>query len=43
MMIKWEAEVIYIEMAFFDGDMEEFIFMDLPEGLTIFEGVRHCI
>ena len=40
MMMKWEAEVIDIETAFLHGDMEELIFMDLPEGLNIFEGIK---
>lgn len=39
-MMNWEAEVIDIETAFLHGDMEELIFMDLPEGLNIFEGVE---
>ena len=40
MMKNWDAEVIDIETAFLHGDMEELIFMDLPEGLNIFEGVE---
>ena len=39
-MIKnWNAELIDIETAFLHGDMEELIFMDLPEGLNIIEGL----
>ena len=40
MMMNWDAEVIDIETAFLHGDMEELIFMDLPEGLNFFEGVE---
>ena len=40
-MIKnWNVELIDIETAFLHGDMEELIFMDLPEGLNIIEGIN---
>ncbi len=38
-MQNWNAELIDIETAFLHGDMEELIFMDLPEGLNIIEGI----
>ena len=39
-MKNWDAELIDIETAFLHGDMEELIFMDLPEGLNIIEGLE---
>ena len=39
MMNNWNAELIDIETAFLHGEMEELIFMDLPEGLNVIEGI----
>ena len=40
MSIEWDAELIDIETAILHGDMEELIYMNLPEGLNIIEGVE---
>ena len=36
--MKWNAELIDIETAFLYGEMEEVIYMNLPEGLNKIEG-----
>ena len=43
MMKNWNAELIDIETAFLHGDMEELIFMDLPEGLNIIEDIEEMM
>ena len=40
MMNNWNMELIDVETAFLYGDMEELIFMDLPEGLNIIKGIE---
>ena len=40
MTMDWKAELIDIETAFLHGDMEEQIYMNLPEGLDKFENVE---
>lgn len=38
MLKNWNTELIDIETAFLHGDMEEIIYMNLPEGLNKIEG-----
>ena len=38
MLMNWNAELIDIETAFLHGEMEEVIYMNLPEGLNKIEG-----
>ena len=39
-LLEWDAGLIDIELAFLHGDMEELIYMNLPEGLNLIEGVE---
>ena len=38
LMMRWYAEVIDIETVFLHGEMEEQTYMNLSEGLNLFEG-----
>ena len=40
MLIEWGVKLIDIETEFLHGDMEELIYMNLPEGLNLIEGIE---
>ena len=40
LIMRWYVEVIGVETTFLHGEMEEWIYMNLPEGLNLFEGKK---
>jgi hypothetical protein len=40
MIYKWSAKVVDVETVFLYGDLEEVVFMYVPPGMNVIEGIK---
>ena len=40
-MYKWDFEIVDIETAFLYGELEEEIYMKVPEGMSLYQGIEN--